>query len=54
MRVCDKCRKNGVSKVLKMEDKDIDLCDECYNHIKNWLNTPLKQTFLQKLLGGGK
>lgn len=50
--VCDKCRVRKVEKVIRLENREVELCSQCYYHIIEWLEKPEKRTFLGGFLGG--
>ena len=51
MRVCDKCKKREVEKIIEVEgSKKIELCSVCMAKILEWLNKPEPQF---KLFGAG-
>ena len=52
MKICDKCRKKKVEKNLKINNKDYELCFDCYNRIVRWLDTPGDGRGLINLFGG--
>ena len=46
MRVCDKCKKRKVEKIIKAEGKEIELCSQCYHHILEWIDKPEEKGIL--------
>ena len=52
MKVCDKCRKRKVVKTVRVNSKDYELCQECWNRVVMWLEKPESDNILN--LFGGK
>jgi len=43
--VCDKCKKELKiqSHKISFDERELDLCGECFYHVKEWLDKPEKK-----------
>ena len=55
MKVCDKCNKSGNLYLINIKNKKYELCDDCINHILEWLKRQSKKVnAMDKFMEGFK
>ena len=48
-KVCDRCDERNNIKKITVEDKEYELCGDCFNKIKEFVRTPQKKGIIGQM-----